>query len=259
MRNFLLVMNKELKSYFYSPIAYVVITIFLAVTGYLFYNNMASFSTISFQAQANPMLAKQSNMLNITENVVRPLFGLISMVMLMMMPLLTMRLFAEEKKAGTLELLLTYPVTDAQVLLGKFFACLTVFATMLLLSLTYPLFIAAYGRPEIGPIVTGYIGLFLMGAAFISLGIFASSMTENQIIAATVAFGALIFFWMISFSTAYVGPTLAWILTYLAMTEHLESFAKGVLDSGDLIYYINFTALFLFLTLRVLESKKWRG
>lgn len=259
MRNFLLVMNKELKSYFYSPIAYVVITIFLAVTGYLFYNSMASFSTISFQAQADPMLAKQSNMLNITENVVRPLFGLISMVMLMMMPLLTMRLFAEEKKAGTLELLLTYPVTDAQVLLGKFFACLTVFAVMLLLSLTYPLFIAAYGRPEIGPIVTGYIGLFLMGAAFISLGIFASSMTENQIIAATVAFGALIFFWMISFSTAYVGPALGWILTYIAMTEHLESFAKGVLDSGDLIYYINFIALFLFMTLRVLESKKWRG
>ncbi|MDH4101042.1 MAG: ABC transporter permease [Nitrospirota bacterium] len=259
MRNFLLVMNKELKSYFYSPIAYVVITIFLAVTGYLFYNSMAAFSTISFQAQADPMLAKQANMLNITENVVRPLFGLISMVMLMMMPLLTMRLFAEEKKAGTLELLLTYPVTDAQVLLGKFFACLTVFAVMLLLSLTYPLFIAAYGKPEIGPIVTGYIGLFFMGAAFISLGIFASSMTENQIIAATVAFGALIFFWMISFSAAYVGPTVAWILSYVAMTEHLESFAKGVLDSGDIIYYINFIALFLFMTLRVLESKKWRG
>ena len=107
MRNFLLVMNKELKSYFYSPIAYVVITIFLAVTGYLFYNSMAAFSTISFQAQADPMLAKQANLLNITENVVRPLFGLISMVMLMMMPLLTMRLFSEEKKAGTLELLPT--------------------------------------------------------------------------------------------------------------------------------------------------------
>lgn len=259
MRNFLLIMNKEFKSYFYSPIAYVVITIFLAVTGYLFYNTMAAFSTVSFQAQTNPMMAKQANLLNITESVIRPIFGMIGMVMLMMMPLLTMRLFSEEKKAGTLELLLTYPITDAQVLLGKFAACLSVFGVMLLLSLTYPLFVASYGHPEIGPIISGYIGLFLMGAAFIALGIFASSITENQIIAATVAFGSLIFFWMISFSAGYVDPTFGRILIYIAMTEHLESFAKGVLDSGDLLYYINFVALFLFLTLRVLESKKWRG
>src|SRR3990170_1094540 len=123
MRNFYLIFKKELKSYFASPIAYVVITMFLILTGYFFYNSFALFSTISFQATVNPMLAKQVGLLNLTESVVRPLFGNISVILLLMVPLLTMRLFSEEKKSGTIELLLTYPVTDMQVLLGKFLSC----------------------------------------------------------------------------------------------------------------------------------------
>ncbi|HKZ46692.1 MAG TPA: ABC transporter permease subunit [Thermodesulfobacteriota bacterium] len=259
MRNFYLIFKKEFKSYFASPVAYVVITMFLILTGYFFYNSLALFSTISFQATMNPMLAKQVGLLNITESVVRPLFGNISIILLLMVPLLTMRLFSEEKKSGTIELLLTYPVTDMGILLGKFFACMAVFIIMIALTILYPLLVIVFGQPEIGPIITGYIGLFLVGASFVSLGIFASSLTENQIIAATVAFGLLLLFWMISFSASLAGQTLGDILSYISLTAHLEGFAKGVIDTTDIVYYLIFISLFLFLTLRILESKKWRG
>lgn len=259
MRNFFLIFKKEFKSYFTSPIAYVVITMFLILSGYFFYNSFALFSTISFQATLNPMLAKQVGLLNITESVVRPLFGNISVIMLLMIPLLTMRLFSEEKKTGTIELLLTYPITDMEVLLGKFFACMAVFIIMIALTVLYPLLLIAFGQPETGPIITGYIGLLLVGASFVSLGIFASSLTENQIIAATVAFGLLLLFWMIGFSASLAGQMLGDILSYISLTAHLEAFAKGVIDTTDIIYYLIFISLFLFLTLRILESKKWRG
>jgi len=259
MRNFYLIFKKELKSYFASPIAYVVITMFLILTGYFFYNSFALFSTISFQATVNPMLAKQVGLLNITESVVRPLFGNISVILLLMVPLLTMRLFSEEKKSGTIELLLTYPVTDMQVLLGKFLSCMAVFAIMIILTALYPVLLIVFGQPETGPILTGYIGLFFVGASFVSLGIFASSLTENQIIAATVAFGLLLLFWMISFSASLAGQTFGDILSYISITTHFEGFAKGVVDTEDIVYYLLFITLFLFLTLRILESKKWRG
>jgi len=259
MRGLYLIFKKELKSYFTSPVAYVVITIFLVVTGYFFYAILASFSRLSFDATVNPMLAKQLHLLNITETVVRPLFGNISVIMLLVVPILTMRLFSEEKKTGTMELLLTYPLTDMQVLMGKFLASLVVLVAMLLLTILHPILIMAFGEPELWPIITGYIGLFLMGMAFISLGIFASSLTENQVIAATLSFGVLIIFWVMGFSIGLTGPTLERLLSYTALTEHLEGFAKGVVEIEDIIYYLVFTILFLFLTLRILESKRWRG
>lgn len=259
MRNFYLIAKKELQSYFSSPVAYVIITIFLVITGYFFYNLFATFSTLSFQASTNPAIAKQSNLLNITETVIRPLFGNISMIMLLMMPLLTMRLFSEEKKSGTIELLMTYPITDTELVFGKFFACITVFSLMLLSTLTYPAMVMFFGQPETGPIITGYIGLFLMGSAFISIGIFASSITENQIISATLSFGVLFLFWMMGYSISFMSPTFGRIISSISFIGHIEGFAKGLIDTTDIIYYLIFSALFLFLTLRVLESKRWRG
>ncbi|MEE9613807.1 MAG: ABC transporter permease [Thermodesulfobacteriota bacterium] len=259
MRNIYLIFKKETKSYFSSPVAYVVIAMFLLISGYLFYGIFAYFSTISFQAQMDPSIARQQNLLNVTESVVRPLFGIISMIMLIMMPLLTMRLFAEEKKSGTIELLLSYPISDAEVVAGKFLACMGVLLTMLGLSLIFPVLIIAFGEPEIGPIVSGYMGMVLLGAAFISLGLFASSLTENQIIAATVSFGVLFLFWMLNLSAPFAGPWLGKFIEYVTMTHHLEAFAKGVVDTEDIIYYGLFIFLFLFLTLRILESKRWRG
>ncbi len=259
MRNCYLIAKKELQSYFTSPVAYVVITIFLIISGYFFYNLFASFSTLSFQASVNPALARQKNLLNITETVIRPLFGNMSMIMLLMMPLLTMRLFSEEKKSGTIELLLTYPISDMEVILGKFAACITVFILMLFATITCPALVMVFGEPEMGPIITGYLGLFLMGVAFIALGIFTSSITENQIVAATLSFGVLFLFWMMGYSASFVGPTLGRIITSISLVGHIEGFAKGVIDTTDVIYYLIFISLFIFLTLRVLESKKWMG
>lgn len=252
-----LILNRELKSYFSSLIAYVVIVMFLLITGYFFYNLLATFSVISFQAQVNPMLAKQYQLLNINETVVRPLFGNISIIMLLMTPLLTMRLISEEKKSGTIELLLTFPVKDIDVVLGKYLACLLVFLVMILLTATYPILLLGLGEPEVMPILTGYLGLFLLGAAFISLGIFTSSLTENQIVSASMSFGILFFFWLISYSVPFVSPAFGQVLSYLSINEHIASLAKGVLDTEDIIYYLCFIVLFLFLTLRSLESKRW--
>jgi ABC-2 type transport system permease protein len=258
IRNVALIFNKEMKSYFNSLIAYVVITMFLLITGYFFYNLLATFSVVSYQAQSNPMLARQYQLLNINETVVRPLFGNISIIMLLMTPLLTMRLFSEERKTGTIELLLTYPVKDVDVVVSKFLACFFVFLVMILLTITYPILLVILGDPEVIPIVTGYLGLVLLGAAFISLGIFTSSLTENQIIAASMSFGMLFFFWLISYSVAFVSAGLGQVLAYLSINEHIASLAKGVLDTEDIIYYLCFIVLFLFLTLRSLESKRWR-
>ncbi len=258
IRNVVLIFKRELNSYFNSLIAYVAIAMFLLVTGYFFYTSLASFSVISFQAQSNPMVAKQYQLLNITETVARPLFGNISIIMLLMTPLLTMRLFSEEKKSGTMELLFTYPVKDVDVVVAKFLACFVVFLTMIMLTITYPILLLALGEPEIMPIVTGYLGLILLGAAFVSLGIFTSSLTENQIIAASISFGFLLLFWMMSYSVAFVSGAFGQIISYLSINEHIASLSKGVLDSEDVIYYFCFTILFLFLTLRSLESKRWR-
>lgn len=254
-----IIYKRELSSYFNSLIAYVVIVMFLIITGYFFYNLIASFSVISFQAQANPMIAKQYNLLNINESVVRPLFGNISIIMLLMTPLLTMRLLAEERKSGTMELLLTYPVRDIEVVTGKYLACFTVFLVMIFSTFIYPVLLVFLGEPELMPIITGYIGLILLGAAFISLGLFTSSLTENQIIAASMAFGILFVFWLMSYSVTLVSPGLGQIISYVAITEHLQSLAKGVVDTEDIIYYLLFVILFLFVTLRTIESKRWRG
>jgi len=257
IRSIGLILSRELKSYFSSLIAYVVIVMFLLITGYFFYNLLATFSVVSFQSQTNPMLAKQYQLLNINETVVRPLFGNISIIMLLMTPLLTMRLISEEKKSGTIELLLTFPVRDIEVVLGKYLACLVVFLVMILLTATYPVLLLSLGEPEVMPMITGYLGLVLLGAAFISLGIFTSSLTENQIVSASMSFGILFFFWLISYSVPFVSPAFGQVLSYLSINEHIASLAKGVLDTEDIIYYLIFIVLFLFLTLRSLESKRW--
>lgn len=256
MRNIWPILKRELKSYFVSPIAYVVIFIFLLIAGYFFYANFTNYSFISLQA-ASSSAGFQG--LTPTDVVLRPLFGNLSVLMLLMMPLLTMRLFAEEKKTGTMELLLTYPVRDIEVLLGKFLACLLVFALMLALTLSYIVFLAVLTDPEFGPIITGYVGLLLVGAAFISLGILASSLTENQIVAAAISFGLLLLFWIVGWSSYFVGPKLAAVINHVSLLEHLESFSKGVFDTNDIIYYLSFAFLCLFLTSRSLESKHWRG
>jgi ABC-2 type transport system permease protein len=248
--------KKEMRLYFTSPIAWVILTIFLLIAGYFFYAIFAFYTLASMQAAMNPALARD---LNVTESVLRPLFSNVSVILLLLMPLVTMRLFAEERRSGTIELLLTYPVRDGAVLVGKYLAALTMYAVMLALTLTYPAMVMSFTRLEWGPLVTGYLGLVLLGATFLAVGVFASSLTENQIVAAIITFGVLLIFWVIGWSADYVGGPWGRVLSHLSLIEHFDSFAKGVLDTRDIVYYLNFTLVALFLTLRSLEARRWKG
>ena len=250
------ILKKEMRLYFTSPVAYVVVTIFLVIAGYFFYSIFAFFSLASMQSAMNPAMGRD---LNVTDSVMRPLFSNISVILLLLMPLVTMRLFAEERRSGTIELLLTYPVRDGAVLVGKYLAALALYALMLTLTLLYPAMLAYFARVEWGPLVTGYLGLLLMGSTFLAVGLFASSLTENQIIASVTTFGILLIFWVIGWSADYAGGPWGKLLTHLSILEHYDSFAKGVLDTKDVIYYLNFTILALFLTLRSLETRRWKG
>ncbi len=248
--------KKEMRLYFTSPVAWVILTIFLVIAGYFFYSIFAFFTLASMQSAMNPQMGRD---LNVTESVLRPLFSNISVILLLLMPLLTMRLIAEERRSGTIELLLTYPIRDGAVLVGKYVAALSLYAVMLALTLVYPGIVAYFTRLEWGPLLTGYLGLLLMGAAFIAVGLFASSLTENQIVASITTFGILLLFWVIGWSADYAGGTLGKFLTHVSLLEHFDSFGKGVLDTKDIVYYVDFTIVALFLTLRSLEARRWRG
>lgn len=252
------VMKRELRSYFFSPIAYAVIVIFSVIAGYFFYSGMAFYGMASFEMSRMAQFMGPQE-LELSSFVLRPLFGNLAIVMLLMMPVLTMRLFAEEKKSGSIELLFTWPIKDTELLAGKYLAALAVLVVMLLTTFTYVGFIAYYSIPPWGTIVSGYLGLFLLGASFIALGIFVSTLTENQIVSATISFGALLIFWLIAWTVRDKTDTLSEILKYFSILEHLDPFSKGMIDTKDIVYYLSFIFLFLFLTLRSLESKKWRG
>ncbi len=256
MKGFSPVYRKELYSLFASPIFYVVAFTFLVIAGYFFYTAVAFFNFQSFEASQNPMLARQ---LNVSDMVIRPFLLDMSIVLLLVSPLLTMRLYAEERKTGTLELLLTYPVSDTATILAKFLAAAT--ALLVILTGTVPgiLVMSTFSQPSWPSVLCGYLGIFLLGCAFLSLGVLTSSVTQNQIIAAVLSFGALLMFWVIGWAKNLVGPSVGAVIDYLSIIKHFDSFAKGVLDSRDLVYYLLFMLLCLFLTLRQMETYRWRG
>jgi ABC-2 type transport system permease protein len=243
--NFYPILKKELRSYFTSLIAYVVLAVFLVIAGYYFYTDLALFVLWGGAS--------------VQEGLWQYLFHDIRLILLFTIPLLTMRLFSEEKKLGTIELLFTYPFRDIEILLGKYLACLTVFSIMLGFTVLYPILLAIVYQVELGPLVASYLGMFLLGAAFISCGIMVSSFTENQIVAALITSGIILAFWFIDWNEAAVSPSVAVVLHHLSFFEHFYNFARGVINSKDIIYFILFTFFFLFLTLRSLESRRWKG
>jgi ABC-2 type transport system permease protein len=249
-------MKKELRLYFTTPVAYGVVFCFLLIAGYFFYSIFAFYTMASMQAAMNPQMARE---MNVTDSVMRPLFSNVSVILLLLMPLVTMRLFAEERRSGTIELLLTYPVRDGAVLLGKYLAALVLYALMLVLTLLYPGIVAYFARLEWGPLVTGYVGLLLLGATFIAVGTCVSTFFENQIIAGTVTFLILLMFWVIGWSADAAGGVWRAVLSELSLIEHFDTFAKGTLDTKDIIYYVNFMLLALFVGLKSLEARRWKG
>ena len=256
MANVLAIFKKEVRSYFVSPVAYGVLCIFAILAGFFFWIMTGVYQTATLQSMMNPMMGQG---LNPSEWVFRPLFRNLAVILLFMMPALTARLFAEEKKQGTAELLFTYPIRDVELLLGKFLAALALLLCMLAMTLVYPLLLAAFVRIEWGSALAGYLGLILLGLAFLALGTLISSLTEHQLVAFAVAFGAALLLWIIAWPADQAGSTLRSLLNHLSIIAHQDSFAKGVIESKDVIFYVNVTIFFLFLTLRSLESKRWRG
>lgn len=255
MKNIWAIFKKEIKTYFTSPIAYVVITVFLVLIGFFFYSLIWWFNSQSLQMAQNPYSYQQ---LNINQMVYSPLFQNMSIILLLMIPLLTMRLFSEEKKSNTDELLYTCPISISQIILGKYFASLFVLLAMLFLTGILSIFTFAYGNPELVPILNGYLGLFLQGAAFIAVGIFFSSLTENQIVAAVLTFGTLLLFWILSWASYSAGGIWKGVLNYLSFIQHFDDMTRGILDTTDLVYYLSFIFLGLFLTHSVIQSRRWR-
>jgi ABC-2 type transport system permease protein len=255
MTNIWFLMKKELRAYFNSPIAYVVIAGFLLLAGYFFYSLVWWFNAQAMQMSQNPYYAQQ---VNINQMVFSPLFHNMSIILILVAPLLTMRLLAEEKKSGTDELLYTSPVSVGQIVLGKYFAALIMLAVMLGLTALLSVFAFAYGNPEIAPWLTGYLGLFLMGAAFIAIGLFFSSLTENQIVAAFLTFVTLLLLLVLNWVTSSGSGTWQSVLGYLSFSQHFEDLTRGILDTKDVVYYLSFSFFGLFLAHSVIQSRRWR-
>ncbi|NIM57830.1 MAG: ABC transporter permease subunit [Candidatus Aminicenantes bacterium] len=255
MKNIWAICKKEIKTYFTSPIAYVVITVFLVLIGFFFYSLIWWFNSQSLQMAQNQYYYQQ---LNINQMVYSPLFHNMSIILLLMIPLLTMRLFSEEKKRQTDELLFTSPISVNQIILGKYFASLFVLLVMLFLTGILSIFVFSYGNPELAPILSGYLGLFLVGAAFLAVGIFFSSLTENQIVSAILTFGVLLLFWILNWASYSAGGMWKSVLNYLSFFQHFDDMTRGILDTTDVVYYLSFIFLGLFLTYSVIQSRRWR-
>jgi ABC-2 type transport system permease protein len=256
MSNILAIAHKELKSYFASPIAYIAIGMSAILFGWFFINLLYYFDRMSLQAA--PGFGGQESV-NVNEMLISPLFLNVSVILLFVLPMVTMRTYSEEKRSGTIELLLTAPLTDFQIVMGKFLGALVLYALMLAVTLVHIGFLFAYGNPEWRPVATGYLGVLLMGGCFLSLGLFVSSLTRNQIVAGMITFSVFLLFWVINWIATFSGPTTQNVLNYLSITEHLNDFTKGVVDTKHLIYYTSFIAFSLFLTVRAVDSERWRG
>jgi ABC-2 type transport system permease protein len=255
MRNIIAIANKELRSYFSSPIAYIVIGFWALLYGYFFIAILQFFVRQSMQM--SQFGGPQS--MNVNQQLIRPLLQNVTILDLFLLPMVTMRTYAEEKRSGTIELLLTSPVSDFEIIMGKFLGAMALYTVMLAVTLLHIGLLFIYGHPEWKPIVTAYIGLWLLGGCFISLGLLISSMTKNQIVAGMVTFAIFLMFWVITWIGSFSGPTVDKLTQYLSIIDHLDDFNKGVLDTSHIIYYVSFITFGLFLTAKSVDTERWRG
>src|SRR5262245_10162338 len=256
MSNILAIAHKELKAYFASPIAYIVIGCFALLYGFFYTVMLRYFLQASLQMSqfgSGPQSA------NVNEMMIRNLMQNDLIMVLFIAPIITMRAYAEEKRSGTMELLLTSPLTDTQIVFGKFLGAMALYGVTLLVTVIPLAVLYFFGTPEWKPIFTAYIGLFLFGGCFLSAGMFISSLTKNQIIAAAISFFAFLFLWVIDWIGSFSGPTVSAITGYLSVVQHIDDFWKGVIDTTHIIYYLSFMAFGLFLTAKSLDTERWRG
>jgi gliding motility-associated transport system permease protein len=237
MRNVLYIAGKELRSYFVSPVAYLIVAFWLVAVGFFYW------LSLSFSNEAS----------------LRNVFGVIPVLLLLISPTLTMRLLAEESRTGTLELLLTAPVQDWSVVFGKFLGALGLFVTMIGLTLFYPVLLVVFGgNPDWGPIWSGYIGILLMGMAFFAVGLFASALTSNQMVSGFIAFVILLILFVIGQLAGNVAAGAGEFLGKLSLSDRFDSFSRGIVDLTDVIFYLSFTAVVLFITIQVVEARRYR-
>jgi len=253
MRNVLALAGKEMRGYFASPIGYVIMGFFALLFGVFFYAYLGAFIDQSMQ------MGGMGGAVNVNTSMIRPLFGNASVVLLFVIPMITMRTYSEEKRSGTIELLLTSPITDVQIILGKFLGAMVLYLAMLAVTMIYVAMLFKFGNPDWRPIMAGYLGLLLMGASFIAIGLLISNLTKNQIIAGIATFGVFLLLWIISWIGEQMGPRAQAILGYLSVTEHFDDFAKGIIDTKHVVYYLSFITFGLFLTAKSVDSERWRG
>ena len=257
MRNVLTIVGKELRSYFVSPIAYVVLTGFLLLGGWFFFNLLSRFNlllSLYIQVQGG----EAANRFNLNDYVIAPLMHNLAIILVILVPMITMRAYAEERKGGTYELLLTSPVRTGEIVLGKFVAAFLFITIMIGLTLIYPAILVAFGNPELGIMASGYLGLLLLATVFVAVGLLTSSFTENQIIAAVSGLVATLLLYVIGWPAETAGDVLGPLLRYLSVTEHFSEMVRGIIDTRALIYFASLITLALFLTQRSVESLRWR-
>ena len=255
MRNVWIILRNELLRYFVSPVAYLLLTMFAVIFGFFFWNSLGYFVYVGMESQ----MRGQPFPMNVNEQIIRPLLSNMSVVGLFFIPMITMRLFAEEKRSGTIELLATSPIRDAEVIIGKWLAAMGVYACMLVFSGLNFVFLFRYGKPDWKSLLIGVLGLLLQAGALLAIGTFISTLTKNQIIAAGATFGVCLLLWILEWVAGYETSTWARVLSYMSVITHYESFARGVLDSKDAIYYVTLIFLGLFFTSRSMESLRWRS
>lgn len=247
MHGLLATFNREIRAYFFSPMAYVILTFFLLINGYIFSLIVSFLSDPRAGGSTTPL---------------KLFFGdtfFFWVVLLFITPVLTMRLISEELRSGSIESLMTAPVSELQVVLGKYAAAMCFYVFLWLPTVAYVLIISRAGEVDWGPIVSGYVGILGIGSVFLAIGVFGSSFTKNQIVAAIITFSMLLFFFAIAFvDTLVSSETAKSVLGYMNLLDHMDELGRGIVDTRRLIYYVTTSALFLFLTSRALEAKKWR-
>ena len=256
MRNVIAIAQKEFKSYFTSPIGYMYVGLFALLYGFFYVSILNFFVRQSLQMN---QFGGGPQPLNINQDMLRPILQNVTVLVLFILPMVTMRTYSEEKRSGTIELLLTSPLSDFQIIMGKFLGAMALYLVMLAVSLIHIAILFIYGHPEWKPILTAYLGLVLLGGCFISLGLFISSLTKNQIVAGIVTFAVFLFLWIITWIGSFSGPTVDKLTTYLSIIDHLDDFGKGVIDTTHVIYYLSFMTFGLFLTAKSVDSERWRG
>jgi len=231
------IFKREVASYFISPMAYVMGAVFLMLSGYFF-------SVILLATHSASMQGVLGNM---------------AVIFIFIAPVLTMRLLAEERKLGTDELIMTAPVSITSIVAGKYLAAVFTYLVYLAVTLIYPAILIKYGSPDMGPIYSGYLGMFLFGAGCLAVGTFSSSLTDNQMVAGIIGFGLLLFFWILGWADAIVTGPVGDTLANLSLLKRFDDFQKGIIDLSGVLYYVSFIFIFLFLAVRVIDSRRWSG